>query len=65
MLNVYKDLSGGLWIETFPGTVRYIGTEPGELVFFTKVGIQTAMNVGPEWSFEEANATYELQELML
>lgn len=63
MLNVYKDQSDGLWIETSPGMVRYIGTDPGELVFFTKVGIQTAMNVGPEWSFEEANATYELWEI--
>jgi len=63
MLNVYRDQAAGLWIETRPGFVRYIGTEPGELVFFTKKGIQTAMNIGSEWSFEEANATYELWEM--
>jgi len=65
MLNVYRDLAQGLWVETRPGYVRYIGNEPGDLVFFTRYGIQTAMNIGSEWEFQEANATYELQELFL
>lgn len=63
MLNVFRDLSEGLWIEVRPGFVRYIGHETGELVFFAKDTYYSTMHVGPEWSFEEANATYELQEL--
>lgn len=65
MLRIYRDRGDGTWIETREGHVRYLGTDVEDLKIHPRVSPLSSetINIGTEWTLEEADATYELWEL--
>lgn len=63
MLKVYRDKDRCLWIELREGYVTYIGQTPEDVkITEGSTGLRYILAAN-EWSFEEANATYDLWEL--
>jgi len=63
MLKVYKDQHQGVWIELRDGYVTYIGASPEDVKINEGTLGLSYLTLSNEWSFEEANATYDLWEL--
>lgn len=63
MLKVYRDENNGIWLELREGYVSYIGAQPSDVKITSGRFEERYILLTNEWSFEEANATYQLWEL--
>lgn len=63
MLKVYRDENNGIWLELREGYVSYIGAQPSDVKINVGRFEERYILLTNEWSFEEANATYQLWEL--
>lgn len=63
MLKAYRDRDQGTWLELREGYVTYIGASPEDVKITEGTTGLRYILIANEWSFEEANATYDLWEL--